>query len=44
MKSPWVIGLSMVLALASGVARAQNRLAFVVGNDAYQNVAPPTSG
>jgi Caspase domain/YARHG domain len=40
MKSPWVIGLSMVLALASGVARAQNRLAFVVGNDAYQNVTP----
>lgn len=40
MKSPWVIGLSMVLALTSGVARAQNRLAFVVGNDAYQNVTP----
>lgn len=40
MKSPWVIGLTMVLALASGVAHAQNRLAFVVGNDAYQNVTP----
>jgi uncharacterized caspase-like protein len=40
MKSPWVIGLTMVLALVNGAAQAQNRLAFVVGNDAYQNVAP----
>jgi uncharacterized caspase-like protein len=40
MKSPWVIGLTMFLALANGVAHAQNRLAFVVGNDAYQNVTP----
>jgi hypothetical protein len=40
MKSPWVIGLTMVLALAGGVAHAQSRLAFVVGNDAYQNVTP----
>jgi hypothetical protein len=40
MESPWVIGLTMVLALASGVAHAQHRLGFVVGNDAYQNVNP----
>ena len=40
MKVSWVIGLAMVLALASGAAQAQGRLAFVVGNDAYRNVNP----
>ena len=39
-KASWVIGLAMVLALASGAAHAQGRLAFVVGNDAYRNVNP----
>jgi hypothetical protein len=39
-KVSWVIGLAMVLALASGAAHAQGRLAFVVGNDAYRNVNP----
>jgi hypothetical protein len=38
MTAAWLIGLTMVLALAGGSAQAQNRLAFVVGNDAYRNV------
>jgi len=40
MKAPWAIGLTMVLSLIVGTANAQNRLAFVVGNDAYRNVNP----
>jgi Caspase domain/YARHG domain len=42
MKSPWLIGLVTALALAAAdaSAAAENRLAFVVGNDAYRNVAP----
>src|SRR5664279_2627030 len=40
MKSPWLIGLVTVLSLVSGAARAENRLALVVGNDAYRNVNP----
>ena len=40
MKSPWLIGLVTVLSLIAGAAGAENRLAFVVGNDAYRNVNP----
>ena len=40
MKTPWLIGYLLVLSLASGAARAENRFAFVVGNDAYVNVDP----
>ena len=40
MKAPWVMIVTMVLSLAGGAAQAQNRHAFVVGNDAYQNVNP----
>ena len=40
MKAAWLIGLTMVVALAGAPAQAQNRLAFVVGNDAYRNVNP----
>src|SRR5450755_278252 len=38
MKAPWLIGLVTVLSLVAGAACAENRLAFVVGNDAYRNV------
>lgn len=40
MKAPWLIGLTMVVLLTGAPAHAQNRLAFVVGNDAYRNVSP----
>jgi hypothetical protein len=40
MKSPWLIGLVTALSLIAGAAGAENRLAFVVGNDAYRNVNP----
>ena len=40
MKAMLVIGLAIVVSLASGATHAQNRLAFVVGNDAYRNVSP----
>lgn len=41
MKSPWLIGLVTALSLGAGSgAMAENRLAFVVGNDAYRNVPP----
>ena len=40
MKSPWLMGLVTVLSLVGGAACAQNRLALVVGNDAYRNVNP----
>ena len=40
MKAPWLIGLVTVISLAAGGACAENRLAFVVGNDAYRNVNP----
>jgi len=41
MKSPWLTGLVAALAFgaATATAAAENRLAFVVGNDAYRNVA-----
>jgi hypothetical protein len=40
MKAPWMVGLVIVVSQVAGAASAQNRLAFVVGNDAYQNVNP----
>ena len=40
MRAPWVFGLAVALSFAGGAADAQNRLAFVVGNDAYRNVNP----
>jgi Caspase domain/YARHG domain len=40
MRAPWLIGLVTVLSLATDAAGAENRLAFVVGNDAYRNVNP----
>ena len=40
MKARWMIGFTMVFSLAGGMAHAQSRLAFVVGNDAYRNVNP----
>jgi hypothetical protein len=40
MKSPWLLGLVTALSLVGGAAWAENRLAFVVGNDAYRNVNP----
>jgi uncharacterized caspase-like protein len=40
MKAPWLIGLVTVLSLVAGAAKAEGRLAFVVGNDAYRNVNP----
>jgi hypothetical protein len=40
MRVPWLIGLVTVLSLGAGQACAENRLAFVVGNDAYRNVNP----
>jgi hypothetical protein len=40
MKAPGVFCLAIALSLTGGTAGAQNRLAFVVGNDAYQNVNP----
>lgn len=40
MKSPWLIGLVAVFSLFAGAAGAENRLAFVVGNDVYRNVNP----
>jgi hypothetical protein len=40
MKSPWLLGLVTALSLVAGAAWAENRLAFVVGNDAYRNVNP----
>lgn len=40
MKSPWLVGLVTVLSLVGGAACAENRLALVVGNDAYRNVNP----
>ena len=40
MRVPWLMGLVTVLSLVAGQACAENRLAFVVGNDAYRNVNP----
>ncbi|CAN7718195.1 caspase family protein [Bradyrhizobium sp. LjRoot220] len=40
MKTSWFIGFILVLSLTAGAARAENRFAFVVGNDAYVNVDP----
>jgi hypothetical protein len=40
MRARWLIGLVTVLSLVAGQACAENRLAFVVGNDAYRNVNP----
>ncbi len=40
MRALRLFGLIAVLWLVAGAARAENRLAFVVGNDAYRNVAP----
>ncbi len=40
MKTPWLIGLTMAVLLTGAPAHAQNRLAFVVGNNAYRNVDP----
>ena len=38
MKTFWTIAIVMSVALAADPAGAENRLAFVVGNDAYRNV------
>jgi len=40
MRVPWAIGLVAVLSLFHLEARAESRLAFVVGNDDYRNVTP----
>src|SRR6478735_9975749 len=40
MKANWAIGVVMLVSLAAGAANAENRLALVVGNDAYRNVNP----
>jgi hypothetical protein len=42
MTSRWIAAaaLTLVLILSASLAQAQNRLAFVVGNDTYQNVDP----
>src|SRR5437870_5063712 len=40
MKAFWAIGAVVLGLLATTPAGAENRLAFVVGNDAYQNVNP----
>jgi hypothetical protein len=40
MKTSWAMGIAMLVSLATGPANAENRLAFVVGNDAYRNVNP----
>ena len=40
MKASWAMGVVMLVSLAAGAANAENRLAFVVGNDAYRNVDP----
>src|SRR4051794_28521179 len=40
MKASWAMSIAMLVSLAAGAANAENRLAFVVGNDAYRNVNP----
>src|SRR3954469_25031111 len=40
MKVAWAMGIAILVALAASAANAENRLAFVVGNDAYRNVNP----
>ena len=40
MKASWAISIVMLVVLGAGAANAENRLAFVVGNDAYRNVNP----
>jgi hypothetical protein len=40
MKASWAMGIVMLASLVVGAANAENRLAFVVGNDAYRNVSP----
>lgn len=40
MKAAWAMALVMLVVLSTGAAHADNRLAFVVGNDAYRNVNP----
>ncbi len=40
MRAFWVIGAAMLVILATVPAVAGDRLAFVVGNDAYRNVNP----
>lgn len=40
MKAFRAMCLVMLAALAAGTAKAENRLAFVVGNDAYRNISP----
>src|SRR3954465_2405983 len=40
MKASWAMGIVILVGLSAGSANAENRLAFVVGNDAYRNVNP----
>jgi len=40
MRTFWALGIVVLTSLAAGAAGAENRLAFVVGNDAYRNVSP----
>lgn len=40
MRTFWALGIVVLMSLAAGAAGAENRLAFVVGNDAYRNVSP----
>jgi hypothetical protein len=40
MRTFWAFGIVVLMTLAAGAANAENRLAFVVGNDAYRNVNP----
>lgn len=40
MKASWAMGIVMLAVFGAGAASAENRRAFVVGNDVYRNVNP----